>query len=146
MSQDVLIVAENVNVANNINASGTMNVSGSLTNQGNSTISGTVSAAKYNVPNLYGGVLQASVSVATASGTSIPIANRVIRISATAVTTSGSCTFAVGTLDGQEVTFVNESANNIIVTGNAQLITTVSANKGAKLTWVATDTVWFWLN
>ncbi len=93
---------------------------------------------------IYGGVAGASVSVATAVNTTIPLTGRIIKVSASAVTTSGSCTLAVGTLDGQTITIVNESTNNIIISGNTKAATeTVSATKAATFVWVAADTAWF---
>jgi hypothetical protein len=110
MSQDILVVAENV-----------------------------------QTNGVSGGVAGATVSVATASGTSIPLTGRVVRVSASAATTSASCTLANGTLDGQQVTLVNESANNIVISGGIKGSTacTVSASIGALFTWVAADTAWF---
>ncbi len=91
-----------------------------------------------------GGAASATVSVATAVNTTIPIATRLVRVSASAVTTSGSCTLAVGTLDGEYVTLLNESSNNIIISGNMQAATeTVSANKAGTFIWIAADTKWF---
>jgi hypothetical protein len=87
----------------------------------------------------------ATISVATANNTTIPLQGPVIRVSASAVTTSGSCTLAAGTVDTQEVTLVNESANNIIISGNmkAAAAATVVANLGKRFKWVAADTAWF---
>lgn len=103
----------------------------------------TIVAESLSVTNLYGGTPSASVSVATASGTSIPITGRVIRVSATAATTSGSCTLAVGTLDGQTITLINESANNVIISGNMlSAAETVSGTKAATFVWSANDTKW----
>lgn len=94
---------------------------------------------------LYGGVAGASVSVATASGTSIPITGRVVKVSCTAATTSGSCTLANGSFDGQQVTLVNESANNVVISGGMKgaAAATVSGSQGAFFTWTAADTAWF---
>ncbi len=91
------------------------------------------------------GVAGASISVATASGTTIPIQGPVVRVSATAATTSASCTLANGTVDTQEVTLVNESANAIIISGGmkASAAQTVAASSGKKFRWVAADTAWF---
>lgn len=95
--------------------------------------------------NIYGGVASASVSVATAVSTTIPLTGRVVKVSATAATTSGSCTLANGTLDGQEVYLVNESANSVIISGGmkAAAAATVAANVGKKFVWVAADTAWY---
>jgi hypothetical protein len=94
---------------------------------------------------LYGGVAGASVSVATASGTSIPITGRVVKVSATAATTSASCTLANGSFDGQEITLVNESANNIVISGGMKgaAAATCSGSQGLHLVWTAADTAWF---
>lgn len=91
------------------------------------------------------GVAGASISVATAISTTIPIQGPVVRVSATAATTSGSCTLAKGTVDTQEVTLVNESANAIIISGNLSgaAAQTVAANSAKRFTWVAADTAWF---
>lgn len=91
------------------------------------------------------GAAGASISVATAISTTIPIQGPVVRVSATAATTSGSCTLAKGTVDTQEVTLVNESANNIIISGNLSgaAAQTVVANSAKRFTWVAADTAWF---
>lgn len=92
---------------------------------------------------LVGGSNPASVSVATAISTTIPIVGRVMRISASAATTSGSCTLAKGTIDGQTVILVNESANNILISGNLlKAVETVSATRAGQFVWVATDTTW----
>lgn len=87
----------------------------------------------------------ATISVATASGTTIPIQGPVVRVSATAATTSGSCTLANGTVDTQDVTLVNESANNVIISGGmkASAAATVAANAGKRFKWIAADTAWF---
>lgn len=87
----------------------------------------------------------ASVSIATASGTSIPVAQGIVRGSCTAATTSGSCTLAAGAVDGQQVLIVNESANNIVISGNMKgaAATTIGANAGQAFVWVSTDTAWF---
>ena len=102
-------------------------------------------AETLGVTFLTGGVAGASTSVATASGTSIPIRGRVVKVSASAATTSASCTLANGTIDGQQVTLINESANNIVISGGMQgsAAATVSANQGAIFTWSAADTAWF---
>lgn len=88
----------------------------------------------------------ASVSVATASGTTVPIAQGIVRVSGTAATTSGSCTLAAGSLDGQQVLIINESANNFVVTGNMKANQTVAASSAAAFVWVSTDTAWWRLN
>src|SRR5579859_3808181 len=87
------------------------------------------------------GAAGASISVATANNTTIPLQGPVIRVSATAATTSGSCTLANGTVDTQEVTLVNESTNNIIISGGmkASAAATVAASSGKRFKWVATD-------
>ena len=91
---------------------------------------------------LYGGA-GASISVATASGTTIPVVNRVVRVSATAATTSGSCTLATGTLDGQTVMLINESANAIVISGNIlNGAETVSATRAAQFVYSTLDTKW----
>lgn len=102
-------------------------------------------AETLSAPILAGGVAGASVSIATASGTTIPLTGRVVKVSATAATTSGSCTMAKGIVDGQQVTLINESANNIVFSGNMQgaAAATCSANQGCILTWSAADTAWF---
>lgn len=94
---------------------------------------------------LVGGVAGASVSVATAVSTTIPITGRVIKVSASAATTSASCTLAAGTYDGQTVCLVNESANNIVISGNMMgaAAATVSGSQGAQFVWTASDTKWF---
>jgi hypothetical protein len=91
------------------------------------------------------GVAGASISVATAISTTIPLQGPVVRVSATAVTTSGSCTLANGSVDTQEVTLVNESANNIIISGGMKgsAAATVAANAGKRFKWIAADTAWF---
>lgn len=93
----------------------------------------------------YGGMAGASVSVATAISTTIPLTGRIVKVSASAATTSGSCTLAKGTLDGQEVTLINESANAIIISGNMQgaAAATAAANAGKRFVWSAVDTAWF---
>lgn len=98
-----------------------------------------------SVANIYGGVAGASVSVATASGTSIPITGRVVKVSATAATTSASCTLSNGSYDGQQVTLINESANNIVISGGMMgaAAATVSGSQGGIFTWSAADTRWF---
>lgn len=92
-----------------------------------------------------GGMAPASISVATAVSTTIPLAARIIKVSCSAVTTSGSCTLANGTLDGQEVILINESANNVIISGGmmGSSAQTCAANSGKKFIWSATDTAWF---
>lgn len=94
---------------------------------------------------VYGGVAGASVSVATATGTTIPLTGRVVKVSASAATTSASCTLANGTLDGQQVTLINESANNIVISGGMMgaAAATVSGSQGSTFTWSAGDTRWF---
>lgn len=88
----------------------------------------------------------ASVSVATATGTTVPIAQGIVRVSGTAATTSGSCTLAAGTLDGQQVTIVNEGAVNFVVTGNMKANQTIAASSAANLVWVSADTLWWRTN
>ena len=88
----------------------------------------------------------ASVSVATASGTTVPISQGIVRVSMTAATTSGSCTLAAGLVDGQQVTIINESASNFVVTGNMKANQTLAASSGMQLAWIATDTAWWRLN
>lgn len=87
----------------------------------------------------------ASVSVATANNTTIPVAQGIVRASSTAATTSGSCTLAAGSLDGQEVTVVNEGASNIVISGNMKgsAAVTIAANNGQKMVWISADTAWF---
>jgi hypothetical protein len=87
----------------------------------------------------------ASISVATANNTTIPVQGPVVRVSATAATTSGSCTLANGTIDTQEITLVNESTNNIIISGGmkASAAATVAGSSGKRFKWIATDTAWF---
>ena len=94
---------------------------------------------------LYGGVTQATVSVATAISTTIPVVGRVLRASASAATTSASCTLGAGTLDGQQYTICNVSANNLVISGNMKgsAAATVSGSQAAIFTWVAADTAWF---
>jgi len=136
--QDVSIVAETITANSKLTvANGSVSLDGGLLS---SNGSGSLSVA-----GLYGGVATASISVATASGTSIPVANRVVKVSASAVTTSGSCTLAVGTVDGQDVCLINESANNIIISGNMMgaVAATVAASAGQVFAWSATDTKWF---
>lgn len=87
-----------------------------------------------------------SVSVATASGTTVPISQGVVRVSNTAASTSASCTLAAGTVDGQIVTIVNEGGANFVVTGNMKANQTLSSNSGMQLVWVSTDTAWWRLN
>lgn len=87
-----------------------------------------------------------SVSVATASGTTVPISQGVVRVSNTAASTSGSCTLAAGTVDGQLVTIVNEAAAGFVVTGNMKANQTVAASSAAQFVWVSTDTAWWRLN
>jgi hypothetical protein len=87
-----------------------------------------------------------SVSVATASGTTVPISQGVVRVSNTAASTSASCTLAAGTTDGQLVTIVNEAAANFVVTGNMKANQTVAASSAAQFVWVSTDTAWWRLN
>lgn len=88
----------------------------------------------------------ASVSVATASGTTVPIAQGIVRVSGTAATTSGSCTLAAGGLDGQIVTIVNEGAVNFVVTGNMKANQTLAASSAMQCVWVSTDTQWWRCN
>lgn len=97
------------------------------------------------VNTLYGGVAGASVSVATANNTSIPVTGRVVKVSATAATTSGSCTLANGNIDGQQITLINQSANNIVISGGMKgsAAATVSGSQGAIFTWSAGDTAWY---
>jgi hypothetical protein len=152
MSQDVQIVAETITTIGSgltigsggslALSSGALNASGVLTVNASATLSGNVVASGFIAG---GGAASASVSVATASGTSIPIATRIVRVSATAVTTSGSCTLANGTIDGMEVTLVNESANNIIISGGMKstAAATVAANAAKRFTWITADTAWF---
>lgn len=87
----------------------------------------------------------ATISVATAVSTTIPIQGPTIRVSASAATTSGSCTLANGSVDTQEVVLVNESANAIIISGGmkASAAATVAANSGKRFKWIAADTAWF---
>jgi len=96
---------------------------------------------------LYNGVTQASISVATAISTTIPVNSRVIRVSATAATTSASCTLGTPNpaLDGFQVTLVNKSANNIVISGGMKgaAAATVSGSQAAIFTWIATSTAWF---
>src|SRR6266571_4124178 len=92
---------------------------------------------------LAGGAPSASVSVATASGTTVPILGRVMRVSMSAVTTSGICTLATGATDGQTIVIINESTNNFIVTGNMlNGLETVSGTRAAQFVWSANDTKW----
>jgi len=92
-----------------------------------------------------GGVSQPTISVATAVSTVIPIPGRIVRVSASAVTTSASCTLANGVLDGQEVNLINESAFSIIISGGiaSAAAATVTSHAAAKFLWIATDTAWF---
>jgi hypothetical protein len=152
MGQDYSVVAETVTTtAGGVTigsggtlavASGPANVSGALTVNGAAIISGNVITSGFISG---GGAASATVSVATAVSTTIPIATRLVRISASAATTSGSCTLAVGTVDGMEITLLNESANNIIISGNikAAAAETVVANAAARFTWITADTAWF---
>lgn len=87
-----------------------------------------------------------SVSVATASGTTVPISQALVRVSNTAASTSASCTLAAGTVDGQMVAIVNEAAAGFVVTGNMKANQTVAASSGALFVWVSTDTAWWRLN
>lgn len=105
-----------------------------------------VVAEQVSIQNvMYGGVVQSSVSVATASGTTIPLNGRVMRVSATAATTSASCTLAAGSFDGQTIFLVNESSNNVVISGNMKgsAAATVSGSQAACFVWVATSTGWF---
>jgi hypothetical protein len=153
MAQDYSVVAEQVTTTGPSGvtvgsggtlaiASGPANVSGTLTVNAPATISGNIVASGQIAG---GGPASATVSVATANNTTIPIATRLVRVSASAATTSGSCTLAAGTLDGMEITLVNESANNIIISGNMKgsAAQTVAANAGARFTWITADTAWF---
>ena len=94
---------------------------------------------------LSGGVAGASVSVATAVSTTIPLTGRVVKVSASAATTSGSCTLAKGIYDGQEVSIINEGANAVVISGNMSAVVTAAANAGKKVVWSAADTLWFGL-
>ena len=88
----------------------------------------------------------ASVSVATASGTTVPVAQGIVRVSNTAASTSGSCTLAAGTVDGQQLVVVNEAAAGFVVTGNMKANQTVAASSGALFVWVSADTLWWRCN
>lgn len=87
----------------------------------------------------------ATISVATANNTTIPIQGPVIRVSASAATTSGSCTLANGTVDTQEVVIINECANNIVISGGMKgsAALTIAQNLGKRVKWIAADTAWF---
>lgn len=87
-----------------------------------------------------------SVSVATASGTTVPIAQAIVRVSNTAASTSGSCTLAAGAFDGQCVTVVNEGGANFVVTGNMKANQTLAASSAMDLVWISTDTAWWRVN
>lgn len=168
--QDITVISETLTIAQKatINASGSLilNSGASLSMTSGANLAGTttlVSGANLNAasgasmslaaganlvaPSIgLGAPGTASVSVATASGTTIPIAQGVVRASCTAATTSGSCTLATGTLDGQVVTIVNESANNLVITGNMKANQTLAASSGMQLVWVSADTLWWRLN
>ncbi len=87
-----------------------------------------------------------SVSVATASGTTVPIAQAIVRVSNTAASTSGSCTLAAGAFDGQACTIVNEGGANFVVTGNMKANQTLAASSAMDLVWISTDTAWWRVN
>lgn len=87
-----------------------------------------------------------SVSVATASGTTVPISQAIVRVSNTAASTSGSCTLAAGVVDGQCVTIINEGGANFVVTGNMKANQTLSASSAMDLVWISTDTAWWRVN
>lgn len=148
--QDYSVIAEVVTTTGPgvvIGSGGSLNIaSGTLKLTGPANITGTASISgllTVGASQSVGAPGTASVSVATASGTTIPIAQGIVRVSATAVTTSGSCTLAAGTVDGQLVTLINESANNILLSGNIlKAVETVSATRGAQFCWISADTKW----
>jgi hypothetical protein len=157
MGQDYSIVAEQVSTTGpgglTVGSAGSISLQSGATltmASGSIGISGNFLAdaggsVKVN-GNIYGGgANSATISVATANNTSIPVNTRIIRVSASAVTTSGSCTLAAPVVDGVEVTLINESANNIIISGNmkAGAAQTVLANAAARFTWITADTAWF---
>ena len=67
----------------------------------------TVVGEQVNAVMLAGGAVSGSLSVATASGTSIPTNARVLRVTCTAATTAGSCTLSTGSVDGQTIFIIN---------------------------------------
>lgn len=99
-----------------------------------------VVAETLQVTNFAGGD-QASVSVAVASGTTVPVNSRIVKVSASASTTS--TTLAAGTLDGQTIVVINESANQVIITGNTKTTVTIAASSAVQYVWSAGDTLWW---
>lgn len=157
MGQDFSVIAESVTTTGpggvTIGSGGTLALaSGGLKLASGATLSiatgVTLAASNITVPGIefLGAPGTASVSVATASGTTVPIAQGIVRVSMTAATTSGSCTLAAGSADGQQVTIVNESASNFVVTGNMKANQTLAASSGMQLAWISADTLWWRLN
>jgi hypothetical protein len=129
MSQDDLIVARVVTAQSITGVTSGLSVTGGL---GADTLSGGVKAL---------------AAIAT-SGTIVIASARVVRLSVVAGATASAIAMPSGTLDGQDVTIVNENATGastliLPVAANLPTAVTISgANIGRRLVWISALNLW----
>lgn len=114
--QDTSIVSDNLTVAQFATLNG---VEGGVANPGATSLAQSV----------------------TTSGTISNGAARNYRILAGATATA--LTMTKGTVEGQDLTLINVSATNAVITGNVGATTTVVANSAAAFEWDAGTTLWY---
>lgn len=129
MSQDDLIVARSIVIQSITNPTAGLAVSGGL-----------------SADSLSGGVKPLA---AIASSGTISIASaRVVRLSVSGGATASAIAMPSGTLDGQDVTLINENAtgaSTLILPSAANLpvaVTISGANVGKRLVWCSATNIW----
>lgn len=129
MSQDDLIVARSIVIQSITNPTAGLAVSGGLS------------------ADTFSGGVKALTAIAT-SGTITLAGFRVVRLSVSGGATASAIAMPSGTLDGQDVTIVNENAtgaSTLILPSAANLPTAVTisgANIGRRLVWISALNLW----
>jgi len=129
MAQDDLIVARSIVIQSITNPTAGLAVSGGL-----------------SADTLSGGV-KPLAAIAT-SGTVVVTSARIVRLSVAGGATASGIAMPSGTLDGQDVTLINENAtgaSTLILPSAANLPTAVTisgANIGRRLVWISALNLW----
>lgn len=129
MAQDDLIVARSIVIQSITNPTAGLAVSGGL-----------------SADTLSGGV-KPLAAIAT-NGTVVVTSARIVRLSVAAGATASGIAMPSGTLDGQDVTLINENAtgaSTLILPSAANLPTAVTisgANIGRRLVWISALNLW----
>lgn len=115
---------------------------GNMTSDG----SGNITMVKLKCQSIAGGVQNGgATSLAQTVNAAATITNgsfQTIRIAAGAATTT-SCALTTGTVDGQDLTVVNISATNVVISTNVGVASTVVASGAASFKWDAGTTLWY---